>query len=74
MNIVEYRINGKDKFYDFTTIKQILKTDRSKLQRDLRRISGKDFVKYKNQYLYKENTLFRLLEEKLIDELDKIEM
>ena len=72
--IVEYRINGKDKLYDFTTIKQILKTDRSKLQRDLRRVSGGSFYRYKNQFLYKEETLFQLLEERLIEELDKIDI
>ena len=73
MNIVEYRINGENKFYDFSTINQILKIDRSKLQRNLRRISGNDFIKYKNQYLYTENTLFKLMEEELIERLDKIE-
>lgn len=73
MNIIEYRINGGNKFYDFSTINQILKIDRSKLQRDLKRLSGKDFIKYKNQYLYNENILFQLMEEQLIERLDKIE-
>ena len=73
MNVIEYRINGENKFYDFSTINQILKIDRSKLQRDLKRISGNDFIKYKNQYLYNENILFQLMEEQIIERLDKIE-
>jgi hypothetical protein len=50
-----------------------LKHQRSKLQRDLKRISGTDIVKYKNQYLYKEEVLFILMEETLFEKLDKME-
>lgn len=74
MKIIEYRLNGNETLYDFNTIKNILKTDRSKLQRDLRRVSGTENVKYKNQYLYKEEILFLLVEEELFKRLDKIEL
>lgn len=73
MRIVEYKVEGNNTFYDFTTIKDILKIDRSKLQRELRKISGTDFVKYKNQYLYKKEILFNLMEKQLYKRLDKIE-
>ena len=73
MRIVEYKVEGNNTFYDFTTIKDILKIDRSKLQRELRKISGTDFVKYKNQYLYKKEVLFNLMEKELYMRLDKIE-
>lgn len=73
MRIVEYKIEGNNTFYDFTTIKDILKIDRSKLQRDLRRVSGTDYIKYKNQHLYNETILFTLMEEELYRRLDKIE-
>ncbi len=72
MKVIEYRINGGDILYDFNTIRIMLKTDRSKLQRDLKRVSGKEYVKYKNQYLYKEETLFLLMEEQLFERLDKM--
>ena len=73
MRIVEYKVEGNNTFYDFTTIKDILKIDRSKLQRELRKISGTNFVKYKNQYLYKKEILFNLMEKELFMRLDKIE-
>lgn len=73
MRIIEYRLDGRNKLYDFNTLRNILKIDRSKLQRNLKSISGTDFVKYKNQFLYKEIVLFLLLEKQLIEKLDKIE-
>lgn len=73
MKVIEYRIDGSNKLYDFNTLKNILKIDRSKLQRDLRRFSGTDYVKYKNQHLYKERILFLLMEELLFERLYKIE-
>jgi hypothetical protein len=73
MKTIVYRLNGKENLYDFNTIKHILKHQRSKLQRDLKRISGTDIVKYKNQYLYKEEVLFILMEETLFEKLDKME-
>lgn len=73
MKVIEYRINGSHSLYDFNTIQRIVKSQRSKLQRDLKRITGTDIVKYKNQYLYKEEVLFLLMEETLFEMLDKIE-
>jgi hypothetical protein len=39
----------------------------------LKKIEAMEFVRYKNQYLYKEKTLLLLMEKTLIDRLDKIE-
>jgi len=73
MRIIEYRIDRHITCYDFNTIQHLLKVDRSKLQRDLKRISGSEYVKYKNQHLYSEVVLFRLMEEQLVKRLDKIQ-
>jgi hypothetical protein len=73
MRTIVYRLNGKENLYDFNTIKNIVKYQRSKLQRKLKKISGTDIVRYKNQNLYKEEVLFLLMEETLFKELDKIE-
>ena len=73
MKTIVYRLNGKENLYDFNTIKNIVKHQRSKLQRKLKKISGTDIVRYKNQNLYKEEVLFLLMEETLFQELDKIE-
>jgi hypothetical protein len=72
MKVVEYRIDGSKPLYDFRTLQNILNIDRSKLQRNLKRFVGTDYVEYKNQYLYNEEILFQLMEDTLWDRLNKI--
>ena len=74
MRIIEYISSKGEKLYDFYTLESILKVNKSKLQRDINNISERDYVKYKNQYLYKENTLFLLIEKHLIERLDKMKL
>ena len=62
-----------DNLYDFTSMKEILGVTKSKLNRELQKLPQKDFVKYKNQYLYNETTLLLLMEKILFQRLDKIE-
>jgi hypothetical protein len=62
-----------DNLYDFTSMKEILGVTKSKLNRELQKIPQKEFVKYKNQYLYNEITLLLLMETILFQRLDKIE-
>ena len=72
MSIIAYKVKeGEQPYYDFSTISTLLKIDRSKLQRHLRRIAKTDFIKYKNQHLYKQEVLFKLIEEQLMENLDK---
>ncbi len=74
MSIIAYKVKEDEHYYyDFSTIKELLNMDRSKLQRDLRRIAKTDYIKYRNQHLYKQQTLFSLMEEQLMKGLDKIE-
>ena len=70
---VSYRTEREDNLYDFTTIKQILGVNKSKLHREIHKLTERGFVKYKNQYLYKEKTLFLLMEQILFERLDKME-
>ena len=72
--IINYNNERENKLYDFTTIKSILGVNKSKLHRELKKLERKDFVKYKNQHLYREYTLFLLMERILIQRLDKIEL
>jgi hypothetical protein len=62
-----------DNLYDFTSMQEILGVTKSKLNRELQKLPQKDFVKYKNQYLYNEMTLLLLMETILFQRLDKIE-
>lgn len=67
-------MEGNNSLYDFNTLQRLLKLDRSKLQRDLKRINGTSYVKYKNLHLYSKETLFLLMEEKLIGKLKIIDL
>ena len=73
MKVVGFITEENDKLYDFNSIKNILKVSKTKLYRDLKKIETSEFIRYKNQYLYKEKTLLLLMEKTLIDRLDKIE-
>ena len=73
MKVIGYLTKENDKLYDFNSIKNILKVSKTKLYRDLKKIEDNEFVRYKNQFLYKEKTLLLLMEKSLIERLDKIE-
>lgn len=73
MKVIGILTEENDKLYDFNSIKNILKTNKSKLYRDLKKIENTEFIRYKNQFLYPEKTLLLLMEKTLIERLDKIE-
>jgi hypothetical protein len=73
MKVVGFLTEENDKLYYLNSIKNILKVSKTKLYRDLKKIETSEFIRYKNQYLYKEKTLLLLMEKTLIDRLDKIE-
>lgn len=59
--------------YESSYMREILGVNKSKLHREIQKLSDKNFVKYKNRHLYKENTLLQLMETILFQRLDKIE-
>ena len=73
MKIVGYLSEEDDKLYDFDTLRRLIGYSKSKLHRDLHKLQHCEFVKYKNQFLFKEKTLFLLMEQILFERLDKIE-
>jgi hypothetical protein len=56
--------------YDIETMKQILNVPKSKIQRELKK-QETEIVKYKNLFLYPQETLFVLMELILIEKLEK---
>jgi hypothetical protein len=70
MRIIRYQTEDANNLYDFDTIRKVLNKSRSKLHREIIKNNIKG-VKYKNQYLYSEQTLFDFMEEELINRLDK---
>ncbi len=63
-------IKGNRKFYDIESMKQILKVQKSKIQRELKHLDA-ERVKYKNLHLYPERTLFKLMEIILVEKIKK---
>ena len=72
MRVIRYK-TGEETLYDFHTLKQILGVNKSKLYRELKKVEDIEVIKYRNQFLFKENTVFKLMENRLIEELNKIE-
>ena len=70
MKIIGYITEENDKLYDFDTIRRILGTSKSKLHREIKR-NNMNGTKYKNQFLYSQNSLFTLIEMVLADKLNK---
>lgn len=61
----------ENKLFDFQTLQKVLNMNKSKLYRALGDLNGVEVVKYKNQFLYYENTLFMLMREKLIERIER---
>ena len=69
--MILYTDANNNKLIDFNTLQTILKTNKSKLYRALGDLNGVEVVRYKNQFLYYENTLFMLMREKLIERIER---
>jgi len=71
MKIISYISEEDDKLYDVDTMKNILKTSKSKVQREIKRNKLSEFTKYKNKFLYSESTLFTIMEKMLYEKLKR---
>ena len=71
MKIIEYVTEENKKFYDFDTMLKVIGTNKSKLQREIKKNGILPGIKYNNKYLYQENSFFSLLEGFLNDRLKK---
>lgn len=75
MKIISYLTEENDKLYDVNTMMRILGTSKSKTQRflfaEIKKIGVSKRVMYKNQFLYTEKTLFKIIEKLIIEKLEK---
>jgi len=70
--MILYTDENENKLFDFNTLQGIMKMSKSKLYRALNQIPNVEVIKYKNQFLYKEEILFILMKERLIERLEKM--
>ena len=73
MKIIKYVLNENETYYDFDSIRRLLNISKSKLQREIKKngISTDNFIKYKNQHLYREDFFLVLLEKSFTKNIDK---
>jgi hypothetical protein len=72
MKVVRYTTEENDNLFDTCTIRKILGVNKPKLQRIMKKIPLQQ-IKYKNQHLFYERTLYELMEIVLLERLKKIE-
>lgn len=70
--MILYTDANNNQLIDFNTLQTILKMNKSKLYRALNQLHNVEVIKYKNQFLYQEKTLFELMKLELIKRLEKI--
>ena len=68
--MIEFITRENKKFYDISTMIDVLKVSKSKIQRELLK-QETEIIKYKNLHLYPETTFFNLMEIILIEKLEK---
>ena len=77
--MITYQTNKNEVFYDFRMLAEILRVNPSYLKRAIKNygFSTKDFIKYKNRHLYRQNEVIDfvvyLVAEKLKTELCRME-
>ena len=70
--VIGYISEENSRLFDISTMKEIIGTSRSKIQREIKRNKLSEEVIYNNKNLYSEKVLFTLMETILWEKLEKI--
>lgn len=69
--MILYTDEKENKLIDFHTLMEILNMSKSTLHKTLNSIYQQEPLKYKNQFLYKEEILYIIMRDKLIKRLNE---
>lgn len=69
--MILYTDENENKLIDFKTLKRVLNMKKSTLYRVIKDLDTDEPLKYKNQYLYKEEVLYMIMKMKLIERIDE---
>jgi hypothetical protein len=69
--VIGYITENNNILYDFDTMRRILRTSRSTLHRHIKK-NNIEGTRYKNQFLYSEQSLFSMMELVLLEKLNNI--
>lgn len=70
---IYYKDEKDNTMLDFNTLRQTLNISKSKLYRMINESPEIEVVKYKNQFLYSEKSLYLLMKKRLIEKLNRNE-
>jgi hypothetical protein len=65
--MILYTDENENRLIDFKTLKRVLNMKKSTLYRVIKDLDTDEPLKYKNQYLYKEEVLYMIMKMKLIE-------
>lgn len=71
VKVIGYISEENDRLFDISTMREIIGTSRSKIQREIKRNQLSEKLIYNNKNLYSESVLFTIMESILIEKLDK---
>jgi hypothetical protein len=71
VKVIGYISEENDRLFDISSMREIIGTSRSKIQRELKRNKLSQNMVYNNKNLYSENVLFTIMEKILIEKLEK---
>jgi len=69
--MILYRDKKQGDLIDFKTLQKVLNMKKTTLHRRMKTLNIKEVRRYKNQFLYKEETLYVLMKFKLIEKLNE---
>lgn len=69
--MILYTDENENRFIDFKTLKRVLNMKKSTLYRVIKDLDTDEPLKYKNQYLYKEEVLYMIMKMKLIERINE---
>lgn len=71
VKVIGYISEENDRLFDISSMREIIGTSRSKIQRELKRNKLSQNMVYNNKNLYSENVLFTIMEKILFEKLEK---
>ncbi len=72
VKVIGYLSEENDKLYDISSMREIVGTSRSKIQREIKRNKLSETLVYNNKNLYGEYVLFTIMEKILLEKLMKV--
>jgi hypothetical protein len=70
--VISYISEENNKLFDIATMREIIGTSRSKIQRELKKNQLSEEMVYNNKNLYSEKVLFTIMENILWQKLERI--